>query len=151
MDGLGIVPDLLTRHSSRPTEWWGYHHLLCHNLGFAMLVTILGASLAKRRLVAGALCCASVHLHFFCDVVGARGPDGYQWPIPYLLPFAKGVEWTWSGQWALNAWPNIAITFLLLVSSLVLAVRRGCSPLEMFSKRADAAVVEALRKRFARE
>jgi hypothetical protein len=46
------------------------------------------------------------------DLVGSRGPAGYQWPIPYLLPFSNSWHWTWKGQWALNAWPNILITII---------------------------------------
>jgi len=88
------------------------------------------------------------HLHLLGDLVGSRGPDGYQWPIPYLYPFS--AQWTlaWPGQWELNAWPNILITALVLGITLYLAWKRGCSPLEMVSLKADAAFVTGLRKRF---
>src|ERR1035438_4282758 len=37
LDGLGIIADRLTRNSSHPLNWWGdYHHVLGHNLGFAI-------------------------------------------------------------------------------------------------------------------
>ncbi|HZV01819.1 MAG TPA: hypothetical protein VFF73_34220, partial [Planctomycetota bacterium] len=52
------------------------------------------------------------------------------------------------GQWELNAWPNMVITAVLLLLALVLAWRRGFSPLEMLSSRADGLLVETLRKRF---
>ena len=54
----------------------------------------------------------------------------------------------WSGQWALNAWPNFAITTGLLALTFVLAWKKGFSPLEMVSVRADGKFVEALRARF---
>lgn len=149
-DGLGIVAELFTRHGSQPLLWWSdYHHLLGHNLLFALLVTGGFTALASKRrgLVAG-LVFLSFHLHLLGDLVGARGPDGYQWPIPYLWPFCHHWTWTWSGQWALNAWPNIIITTLLLALALRWAWRRGYSPLEGVSRRADSTLVEALWTRF---
>lgn len=79
----------------------------------------------------------SFHLHLLCDVLGSRGPDGYQWPIPYLLPFSKAWQWTWQGQWALNAWPNLLITMLAIAVTFYLAWQRGYSPLELISKKID--------------
>ena len=33
VDGFGMIPDLLTRNTAHPTEWWGeFHHVLAHNL-----------------------------------------------------------------------------------------------------------------------
>jgi hypothetical protein len=90
----------------------------------------------------------SFHLHLMADLLGARGPDGDQWPIPYLLPFSNQWQLTWSGQWALNAWPNFAITGTLIAVTIWLARRRGFSPLELFSRRADAVFVSTLRRRF---
>ncbi|MGD8946257.1 MAG: hypothetical protein PVI62_06330, partial [Desulfobacterales bacterium] len=55
---------------------------------------------------------------------------------------------TWDGQWTLNAWPNILFTGVLLGVTLYLAWRRGFSPLEMISKKADAAFVSTLRRKF---
>ena len=90
------------------------------------------------------------HSHILGDVIGARGPDGYQWPIPYLLPFSRTPELVWSGQWALNAWQNFVITAIALSLTFYIAWSRGHSPLEIFSSRADRAFVETLRTRFPR-
>ena len=68
--------------------------------------------------------------------------------IPYLLPFSKQLQLTWSGQWALNAWQNFVITAVLIAIAVALARRRGFSPLEMFSPKADSVFVGALRARF---
>ena len=65
------------------------------------------------------------------------------------MPFSSAWEWTWEGQWVLNAWPNFLITFVLLLAMFYLAWQRGFSPLEMFSSPADGAFVRALRARFA--
>jgi inner membrane protein len=149
LDGLGIIPEQLTLNTSHPLYWWSdYHHTLGHNLGFALVVAVLAAILAKQRFKATLLAFFSFHLHLLADLVGARGPDGQQWPIPYLSPFSNQWQLTWSGQWALNAWPNLVITALLILLALVLARRRGFSPLEMFSAKADAALVNSLRARF---
>jgi hypothetical protein len=149
LDGLGIVAEKLTQNSAHPLDWWSdYHHVLGHNLGFAIVCTIVAATFSKHRALTAALAVLSFHLHLLGDLVGARGPDGDQWPIPYLLPFSKQLQLTWSGQWALNAWQNMVITALLIGIAAVLARRRGFSPLEMFSKKADEVFVGALRARF---
>ncbi len=149
VDGFGMVTDFLTRNSAQPTEWWGeFHHVLAHNLGFGLSVGVAAFCLSTRRWVAAGLALASFHLHLFGDLIGARGPDGDQWPIPYLSPFVPDWELTWQGQWSLNAWPNFVITGALLLLMFYLAWRRGFSPLELVSGRADRAFVKALRDRF---
>ena len=95
------------------------------------------------------LALAAFHLHLLGDLVGSKGPEGYQWPIPYLLPFSDRWQITWNGQWELNAWPNILLTAIFLVVTIYLACKRGYSPLELISKRLDDAFVAALRKRFS--
>jgi hypothetical protein len=92
----------------------------------------------------------SFHLHLVEDLVGSRGPEGFGWPIPYLFPFTNRWTWNWSGQWALNAWPNVALTAALISVTLWMAIRWGFSPVEIFSAAADRAVVRTLRKRFQR-
>ncbi len=149
IDGLGIIAEKLTQNSSHPLYWWSnYHHVLGHNLGFALFVSLLSAIFARQKIKTTLLVLFSFHLHLLADLVGARGPDGDQWPIPYLLPFSNQLQLTWSGQWALNAWPNIVITAVFIGIAAVLARQRGFSPLELFSDKADAAFVRVLRNRF---
>ena len=149
IDGLGIVVEIATENSARPLTWWSeYHHVLCHNIGFGLVLAGVVATVATRRWVSVALGLVAFHLHLLGDLAGSRGPDGYQWPIPYLLPFSNRWQLVWSGQWVLNAWPNVLITAALLGSTLYLAWRRGYSPVEMVSARADRAIVSALRARF---
>ena len=148
IDGLGIIAEKLTQNSSHPLNWWSeYHHILGHNIGFALLVSVMAALFGRKKLKVLLLAFLSFHLHLIGDLVGARGPDGDQWPIPYLLPFSNHMQLTWSGQWALDAWPNIVITAALIATAVALARARGFSPLEMFSAKADAAFVRALRNR----
>jgi len=151
LDGLGIVPEWLTRNSAHPVRWFSeYHHTLGHNLGFALVVTAAGYLIASQgvKLKAALLVFLSFHLHLLCDLVGARGPDGEQWPIPYLAPFSQAWQWSWHGQWALNAWPNFVITIAALAGTFYLAWKRGFSPLETFSRKADTIFVTTLRNRF---
>jgi hypothetical protein len=149
LDGLGMIPDWLTRNSANPTDWWGeYHHILGHNIGFALATAVVTSALSRRHAAATVLALASFHLHLAGDAVGARGPDGYQWPIPYLLPFSNAWQLVWSGQWALNGRQNFLITGVLLLLAFYLAWKHGYSPIEMFSSRADAAFVTTLRARF---
>ncbi|MBL7649988.1 MAG: metal-dependent hydrolase [Candidatus Hydrogenedentes bacterium] len=148
VDGLGIVAEILTRGSKHPLLWWSdYHHVL-HNVGFAVACAGLAFAIGKRRGKTALLVFAGFHLHLAGDLIGARGPDGDQWPMPYLLPFSDAWQLTWSGQWALNAWPNFLITGVALAATFVLAYIRGHSPLELISIRADSAFVRTVRNRF---
>lgn len=151
IDGLGAIPDFLTRNSAHPTMWFSQYHHQLHNLMFGVIVAAAACVLARQRWKAALLALLSFHLHLLGDLIGARGPDGYQWPIPYLWPFERGEGLVWSGQWALNAWPNFAITIALLLVTFYLAWSRGYSPLEMISGRADRAFVATLRRRFPRD
>jgi len=149
LDGLGIIVDVATWSSAAPTELWGtYHHVLGHNLGFALAVGLTTLLVTRGRWIATLLTLLSFHLHLLGDLIGARGPDGDQWPIPYLLPFSDLWQLVWSGQWGLNAWPNFLITIVLLALTFYLAWERGYSPLELVSGRADRGFVTALRQRF---
>ncbi|MBI5695230.1 MAG: metal-dependent hydrolase [Nitrospirae bacterium] len=150
MDGLGLIAEELTKDSVRPLTWWSdYHHVVSHNLAFGLLVAAACAWSAKaRRGAVAALAFLSFHVHVLCDIAGAGGPDGEHWPIPYLWPFTSRVMLEWRGQWLINAWQNVVITALLLCVVFYIAWRRGYSPLEMVSARADAALVGAVRGRF---
>lgn len=147
VDGLGVIPEVLTRHSAHPLTWFSdYHHVL-HNLAFALAVAAITFVVAVRPWKTAPFALLAFHLHLLEDLAGSRGPANDYWSVPYLLPFSRW-QWTWSGQWALNSWQNITITAVLLMLVLWLAWKRGYSPLEMVSTRADAGFVQALRHRF---
>lgn len=151
IDGIGYIAERLTADSPNRIWWFTDYHHLFHNLLLGVIVAVVCFSIVgpgpRRRWGIATLGFLNFHLHLLGDVVGARGPDGYQWPIPYFSPFTDW-EWTWSGQWELNAWPNFAITIGALVCTFYLAWKRGYSPLEMVSKKADLKFVETLRTRF---
>ncbi len=150
VDGLGIIPEILTRNSTHPLLWFSLYHHALHNLAFALIIAALAFAIATRKWTTGLLALLSFHLHLFEDLLGSRGPDGDQWPIPYLAPFSTAIQLTWSGLWGLNAWPNVVFTVMLLLITFWLAWRRGFSPLEMVSAKGDATFVRALRRRFPR-
>lgn len=151
MDSFGIIPEMLTRNSAHPLRWWtDYHHVIGHNIGFALLVAVVGFLLSARRWKTALLVFVSFHIHLLGDLLGARGPEGYQWPIPYLLPFSDSLQLAWPGQWALNAWPNLLITAMALALTLLLAAWKGFSPLEIISVSADKKFIETLRRRFTK-
>ena len=144
VDGLGIVADYFTRNSKHPLEWFSTYHHSLHSLPFAIVVAAVSFAFAIQRWKTAGLAFLSFHIHLIEDLIGSRGPEGYQWPIPYFMPFSRACELSWRGQWALNAWPNFAITIALLLITFYLAWSRGYSPLEMVSLKADAAFVDAL-------
>jgi len=165
LDGLGLLPELLTRHSSHPLLWFSQYHHSTHTLAFALVCSLFafviagpmvdfawgpairGRSRPKHPWLTAALVFPSFHLHLFCDLIGSRGPDGDQWPIPYLKPFSNAWQLTWHGQWALNGWQNFAITGLLLVVTMWIAWRYGNSPVELVSERWNRKVIASLRAR----
>lgn len=149
-DGFGIVAEWLTRDSEHPLYWWSdYHHVFGHNLLFGLVVAGVAFAVAKRRALTAGLTLAAVHLHLVMDILGGRGPDK-DWGIPYLWPLSNSPDIRWSGQWALDAWPNFVITGVLLTLAFYLAWWRGYSFVGIVSARADAAFVGALRRRFPR-
>jgi len=148
LDGLGVIPEYLSRHSAHPLDWWSnYHHVLAHNLWFGLAAALVAFGLATKRWTTALLALLAFHLHLLGDLVGARGPEGEQWPIFYFYPVSDR-GWNWSGQWSLNAWPNFVITGAALALAFYLAWKRGYSPLELISSRADRAFITTLRQRF---
>ena len=149
LDGLVLIGDFAQGRSLDSLELWSrYHHVLGHNIASAVAITAVCTLLGRRKLLVAGLSFLAVHLHFLEDIIGARGPDGDQWPIPYLLPFSSTWQLTVPWQWELNAWPNIAITIGLLAITVYWAWSRGLSPVGIVSLRADRAFVSALRNRF---
>ena len=144
----GLVPDLDALAALGGVEaYQKWHHLLLHNIAGAAATALVCAALARARLPVLLLSLLSFHLHLLLDLLGSGGPDGSIWGIPYLVPF-NAHDFSWPGQWPLGSWQNLAITASLLLLSWAVAVERGRTLVEAFSPRADAAVVEVLRRRW---
>jgi len=68
------------------------------------------------------------------------GPDGYQWPIPYLYPFVPDFQLTWSGQWELSSWQNSATGVFFFVVALIIARYRQVTFFELLSPKLEKVV-----------
>lgn len=150
VDGVGLLIDIGLMLSHIQTNFWGEWHHKLHSLPFGILVSIAAALVVKtKRVLTFVISFLLFNLHIFCDVIGSRGPNGYQWPIPYLFPFDKELRLSWSGQWELNAWPNMLITFVALLCACVLIRYKKSSPFEVFSKKMDTVLTNMLVSRNA--
>ena len=149
IDGMGILAEVLTENTTMPLLWYSqYHHVLGHNLLMGLILTAAVWGFCRRRWMSALLAFLAFHLHLIGDLIGSRGPDGYQWPIPYVFPFSNNWTFTWQGQWELNAWPNFLITLIILGLAAYLTWKRGRSPLDVISKRADQALVAKMHEKF---
>jgi LexA-binding, inner membrane-associated putative hydrolase len=153
LDGFGVVLDGANHLLGRPDSWYygQFHHVLLHGLPGAILIAFVMCLFAADRMRVFACGFVMVHLHLFCDLIGARGPGVDDiWPISYLAPFSDRWTLSWSGQWALNAWPNILLTIGLIVYAFVRAAWSRYSPVGAFSGRADRVFVDAVGDRWRR-
>ena len=149
VDGFGIIAGLASEGAEEGLRLYGqYHHVIAHNLFFGLLITLAAYAISKRRRLTALLAFLSFHCHLLGDIISGRGPDGTLWSISYLFPVSSDFLLTWSGQWELNAWPNVLVTAVALLFTLYLAWKRGFSPLNILSLKADLAVVKTLRNRF---
>lgn len=145
VDGLGALLDLY--RGGEAELFSEYHHKFGHCLPFGFFLAIAVFFIFRKNFRLALWCLLVFHFHLLCDVAGAMGPDGYNWPIYYFYPFSDyGV--TWSGQWPINGWQNILFTVALLIDFLYQACRNGFSPLGFVSERADSAFVKTLQHRF---
>lgn len=149
LDGLGMGLDLVNSVLSRPQSFFysDWHHQLLHGLPGALAITVAAAAAAKDRKKTAALAFAAAHLHFLCDLAGSRGPSSTDiWPIPYLAPFSQRLTFEWSGQWELNAWPNVAVSVALILYVFWRAAAHGRSPVSLASGKANEVFVGVARK-----
>jgi inner membrane protein len=153
LDGAGLLIDWARKGLglAETAYYETWHHALGHGLPAALLAGAIAAALARQRVLTGFLALVSFHLHLLCDLLGSRGSSTVDiWPIPYFAPLSQYPMLFWRGQWPLTGWQNTCITVALLVGACVIAMRRGESPLGLFSRKADAAFVATLRQRFGR-
>ncbi len=146
VDGLGVVVS-----EQAYVDW---HHRLAHGAIAAVVATVVGALVfgtgpsshrLKSAVVGALLGCLAFHSHIVLDLCGS-GPG---WPILYWWPWTD-TEWLPSWQWDLGSWQNSVFGVVVIAACLAAGVVKGRTPVEMFSLRADAAVVVTLRKRFSR-
>lgn len=149
VDGLGILANIASKDQEMGLHLYGqYHHILTHNLFSGLFITAASYALSKKKWLTALLAFLSFHLHLLGDILSGRGSDGTIWSISYLYPAYPDFLVSWSGQWELNAWLNIAITTVLLLFTFYFAWKRGFSPVGIFSSKADHVFVDTLRNRF---
>jgi inner membrane protein len=119
LDGLGILFGERT--------YQDYHHLLGHNLPFCLLIAgALSAFSTRRRIVPlFVLYLSLAHLHLLLDYFGS----GPLWKIYYLWPFLHQGYRT-DLAWEFFSWQNILAASLLLVWTILIAIRQRRTPLE---------------------
>lgn len=131
LDGLGIA--------FGQKAYWDYHHILGHNLAFAILLSIVLTLFARTRHL---LCVGTfftlVHLHLLMDYWGS-GPG---WPICYFWPFDRR-QWINPDAWPFYSWQNIGAFFVLLGWTVAIAVWRRRTPLELLMPSLDRRLVGA--------
>lgn len=133
IDGLGIVIDKLTGVTD---YYFSYHHYLGHSILSPFVIATLVSWLATaQRSIVWVCSFVVVQIHVLCDVLGSKGPDGYQWPVYYLYPFNSEYELTWKYQWELDAWQNQLIIGIMFIITLYYASKRRITFLEVFSQR----------------
>ena len=143
----GIAPDVDALSLLGGTEAYSrYHHVLFHGYAGALITAALCAAFARKRLAVAALALVAFHLHLLCDLAGS-GPG---WGLSYFWP-TSSQEWFWTGQWGLASWQNSIIGMSVTVATLACALVFRRTFVEVFSLRADAKVVEALRLRFLKK
>lgn len=139
----GILPDLdgltLLAGEQAYATW---HHVLTHGAVAALALSGLLAAFAVQRSAVLGLALVAFHLHLGADLVGS-GPG---WPVLYFWPFSRH-EWSWAGQWELASWQNTVIGLVATLACLACAGPFGRTPVELFSRAADAQVVAAVRRR----
>lgn len=149
LDGIGLPVDWATRAIGGNSDYYEtFHHVAFHGLPAALLFTLACLALLRNRKLGALMVLLSFHLHLLFDLAGSGGgAPGDIWPIHYLYPLSDAAT-AWSGQWPLTSWQNTTLTIALMLYALYRAARYGTSPLGLFSSRADAALVRALRSRF---
>ncbi|MGH1542733.1 MAG: metal-dependent hydrolase [Arenicella sp.] len=135
LDGLGIIVDKLTGSTD---YYLRFHHCIGHSLLSAFLIAGIATFFAKsQKKLVGMMSFIIVHLHILCDVLGSKGPDGFQWPVYYLYPIDLDFYLIWAYQWELSAWPNHLVMAVLFALSLYYAVKKKISFIEVISPYLD--------------
>jgi inner membrane protein len=143
----GLAPDLDGLTILVSEDAYGrWHHLLTHGFISAGVICGLLAVAANERLRVLALALVAFHLHLVCDLAGS----GLGWPIYYFVPFSE-MPFEWSGGWELASWQNSTIGMAATLVCLACALPFGRTVVELFSLKADAAVVKTIRARFGRQ
>jgi len=135
LDGLSML--------AGKEAYWEYHHKICHNLPFGLLLAVVLALASGWRWKSFFIYLGLFHLHLILDYYGS-GPD---WEIYYLWPFSHWDVLN-TKAWEFYSWQNISTGFAFFGWVLWIAVHDGRTPLEFIMPSLDRQLVQWLRKRF---
>jgi inner membrane protein len=140
-----VAPDLDTLAIVFGQDAFGrWHHVLCHGILFALVVTAVVFALTRSARVAS-LAFVSFHLHLIADLLGS----GREWSMSYLYPLSDwqlGITWGWE----LASWQNSAIMVGLFAAMIVTARRSDRTFAEAFlPARIDREVARTVKRWFA--
>lgn len=141
----GIIPDLDGIAIIFDTELFAkYHHILCHNVLFGIVISLLFTFLrTKNKVLVMIFCFIAFHIHILCDLLSS----GPAWAIAYLWPFSNKLYY-FEYHWNLVSWQNFVITLIATFLLFFVAVRCRRTPLEFISKRIDGKVVATIQWRW---
>lgn len=134
IDGLGLL--------IRQDLYEEYHHVLAHNLWFALMIAATLTVFSTHRIKAFVMFLVLAHLHLILDYLGS-GPG---WTIPYLWPMEE-LLFENPHAWPLASWQNFLAGAGFLAWVMVIAVRKRRTPLENIAPRMDAQIVQRFGRR----
>lgn len=127
LDGLGFF--------FGEDTYWRFHHVVGHNLLIGVVLSMAMAAISARKSLAFVAYLACFHLHLILDFYGS----GVGWKIHYLWPFdSRGFKT--DAAWPLTSWQNYVAFGVLLAGTVVIALRKRRTPVELLLPRLEAKV-----------
>jgi hypothetical protein len=123
--------------------FWNWHHKVCHNLPFCLLVSSILAAYSPWRIGSFVLYAIEFHLHLAMDVFGS----GPHWGIYYFWPFSDWCGDSTRFSWAFYSWQNLTIAGALLVWTILIAFVDRRTPLEAIMPNLDRQLLAMLPRR----
>jgi hypothetical protein len=121
--------------------YWDWHHVAGHNVLYAVVMSgVLSAFSGRRWFAVFPVYMALAHVHLVMDYYGS-GPG---WAIYYLWPFS-GWKVRNPEAWELSSWQNVLAFGVLGVWGVVIAVRKGRTPVEVVTPGLDRRAVRWVR------
>ena len=133
LDGLGIVIS--------QDDYVAFHHVLGHNLMFAVVTASVLTIFSTHWLKAFGLFLALFHLHLVLDYFGS-GPG---WGISYFWPFSR-YEILNPNAWEFFSWQNLCAAGVFLFWTIAIIFRNRRTPLEAIMPVLDQKIVRVLKR-----
>lgn len=133
LDGLGIIFGVV--------PYWKYHHLICHNLLFGLILSAGLAWFCEKRMRAFWVFLMLFHLHLVMDSFGS----GSEWVIRYFWPF---WDWEFANPWGWEffSWQNLSAGGLFVLWTVVLFFTKHRTFFEWIMPNLDRQIVDLAEK-----